>query len=263
VIYIPARDCTPDKGDPALTGTSDRRFRGASHVVSTQSGDTTVLMDARRSIYYTLDAVGSRIWHLLAYGSTVRETASCLIDEFDVAPVQVLSDVMATRDRLLANRLIVASAGSADMSRPATPQPLAATKNASTHIRVPSVPRCAWILLRIKVSLSVLGFERTIGWIARRVRDTSPNAQAATETVEHAERAVALAGAFYPGRARCLEQSMALYYLLRGQGVPLQYCHGVQCHPFRAHAWVEFNGVVVNDVAEHVAHFCRFPDQLP
>ena len=30
---------------------------------------------------------------------------------------------------------------------------------------------------------------------------------------------------------------------------------GVQLHPFLAHAWVELDGAVLNDVAEHVAQF--------
>lgn len=72
-----------------------------------------------------------------------------------------------------------------------------------------------------------------------------------------------MAGAFYPGRARCLEQSLALYYLLRRQGVAVKYCHGVQFYPFQAHAWIEYEGSVINDVAPHVKHFARFPDQLP
>jgi hypothetical protein len=74
---------------------------------------------------------------------------------------------------------------------------------------------------------------------------------------------VALAGALYPGRARCLEQSLVLYYLLRGRGVAARYCQGVQPNPFQAHAWIEYRGEIITDVEEHVARFARLPDQLP
>lgn len=77
------------------------------------------------------------------------------------------------------------------------------------------------------------------------------------------ERAVAMAGALYPGRALCLEQSLVLYYLLRRQRVAVRYCQGIQPHPFEAHAWVEYEGKPLNDVAEHAKLFTRFPDQLP
>jgi transglutaminase-like putative cysteine protease len=72
-----------------------------------------------------------------------------------------------------------------------------------------------------------------------------------------------MAGALYLGRAKCLEQSLALYYLLRRQGVAVAYCQGVQPYPFRAHAWVEYRGQVINDVPEHARFFARLPEQLP
>ena len=54
-----------------------------------------------------------------------------------------------------------------------------------------------------------------------------------------------------------------LYYLLRKQGVAVQYCQGVQPHPFLAHAWIEYGGEPINDVPEHVTFFTRLPAQLP
>ena len=72
-----------------------------------------------------------------------------------------------------------------------------------------------------------------------------------------------MAGAFYPGRALCLEQSLLLYDVLRRQGVPAKYCQGVKLHPFQAHAWIEYQGQVINDVPEHVKGFARLHEQLP
>jgi len=84
-----------------------------------------------------------------------------------------------------------------------------------------------------------------------------------TAFVKTAEWSVAMAAAFYPGRAQCLERSLVLYYLLRRQGIPVQYCHGVQPFPLVSHAWIEYQGEVINDVPERVREFARFPDQLP
>jgi hypothetical protein len=81
--------------------------------------------------------------------------------------------------------------------------------------------------------------------------------------VKAAEHAVAMAGALYPGRALCLEQSLVLYYLLRRHGIPARYCQGVEGPPFEAHAWLEYQGEPINDVAEHTRLFTRLPDQLP
>jgi hypothetical protein len=37
----------------------------------------------------------------------------------------------------------------------------------------------------------------------------------------------------------------------------------VQPYPFQAHAWIEYQGEVVNDVPEHARFFARLPEQLP
>ena len=45
----------------------------------------------------------------------------------------------------------------------------------------------------------------------------------------------------------CLQRSVATTCLLRHYGIPAQMVIGAQQLPFRAHAWVEVNGLVVND----------------
>jgi len=45
----------------------------------------------------------------------------------------------------------------------------------------------------------------------------------------------------------CLQRSAATTCLLRGYGVPAELVIGAQQMPFRAHAWVELEGRVVND----------------
>jgi Transglutaminase-like superfamily len=45
----------------------------------------------------------------------------------------------------------------------------------------------------------------------------------------------------------CLQRSSATVCLLRKHGFPAQLVIGAQYLPFKAHAWVEINGRVVND----------------
>jgi Transglutaminase-like superfamily len=129
--------------------------------------------------------------------------------------------------------------------------------------RIPSVLRCGGMILALKLALWIYGFRRVVQWIRRRVESVPPAAWLATDAVKATERAVATAGALYPGRALCLEQSLILYYLLRRRGVAVSYCHGVQPQPFEAHAWLEYRGEAINDVPEHVRRFARLPDLLP
>jgi hypothetical protein len=143
------------------------------------------------------------------------------------------------------------------------PQPTRASPGNCWEPRPPSVIHCGVMIFAVKAALTIGGFSRTMGWLRRRLAAVSANAEADTSTLQATERAVALAGALYPGRALCLEQSLVLYYLLRRQGIPVTYCQGVQPHPFQAHAWVEYRGAPLNDVAEHARRFTRFPAVLP
>jgi len=59
--------------------------------------------------------------------------------------------------------------------------------------------------------------------------------------------AVDLAAAFYFRKILCLQRSAATVRLLKRHGFPAQLVIGVQQLPFAAHAWVELDGVVVND----------------
>jgi hypothetical protein len=137
------------------------------------------------------------------------------------------------------------------------------TSTASNEIRVPSVLQSGIMIAALKLSLKVRGYKRTIAWVRRRVERVPVRADVPPTVVKAAEWWVAMAAAFYPGRAQCLERSLVLYYILRRQGVPVKYCHGVQPWPLISHAWVEYRGEVVNDVPERVKAFSRFADQLP
>jgi hypothetical protein len=139
----------------------------------------------------------------------------------------------------------------------------AETSTASNEIRVPSVLASGIMIAALKLSLKVRGYKRTIEWIRRRVEDVPVRTDVPPTVVKAAEWWVAMAAAFYPGRAQCLERSLVLYYVLRRQGVPVKYCHGVQPWPLLSHAWVEYRGEVVNDVPERVSEFSRLPEQLP
>jgi Transglutaminase-like superfamily len=138
---------------------------------------------------------------------------------------------------------------------------LQAQQAAARHI--PSVITCGSMIFALKMALRAYGFGRVVEWIGRRVESISATAWLEADVVRAAEHAVAMAGALYPGRALCLEQSLVLYYVLRRRGVLVTYCHGVQPRPFEAHAWIEYRGEAINDVPEHVKRFARLPDLLP
>ena len=66
-------------------------------------------------------------------------------------------------------------------------------------------------------------------------------------SIEEVCAAVDMACIWYWKEALCLQRSAATACLLKQYGVPAQMVLGAQQMPFRAHAWVEVDGQVVND----------------
>jgi hypothetical protein len=65
--------------------------------------------------------------------------------------------------------------------------------------------------------------------------------------VEQICAAVDMACIWYWKEALCLQRSAATACLLKRYGIPAQMLIGTQQMPFKAHAWVEVEGRVVND----------------
>lgn len=82
------------------------RFRPLTHVVWTTHTDATVLLDADRELYYTLNGVAGRIWELVAAGEPVIEILRCLGDEYEVERETLEADLAALLKRLLDAALI-------------------------------------------------------------------------------------------------------------------------------------------------------------
>ncbi|MFF3854574.1 lasso peptide biosynthesis B2 protein [Micromonospora sp. NPDC002575] len=55
----------------------------------------------------------------------------------------------------------------------------------------------------------------------------------------------------------CLQRSIATALLCRLCGTWPEWCVGVRTEPFRAHAWVQVNGLPVDEDVEQLAHFHR------
>jgi len=109
----------------------------------------------------------------------------------------------------------------------------------------------------------------TTAWLRRRNLAEIAE-QVASLRTRHPDRAVDIGGAATRAAAatyirlrpfaltshdRCLNDSLALVHFLGGQGLFAQWVIGVRVHPFGAHSWVQADGVVLNDHAEHVRHY--------
>jgi hypothetical protein len=67
------------------------------------------------------------------------------------------------------------------------------------------------------------------------------------DVIEQVCSAMDMACIWYWKEALCLQRSAATACLLKRYGIPAQMVIGAQQMPFKAHAWVEVDGRVVND----------------
>jgi hypothetical protein len=81
-----------------------------------------------------------------------------------------------------------------------------------------------------------------------KVRNYPTGSQAlGPEAVEQVCSAIDIACIWYWKEVLCLQRSAATACLLKKHGVSAQMVIGAQQMPFKAHAWVEVHGCVVND----------------
>jgi Transglutaminase-like superfamily len=99
-------------------------------------------------------------------------------------------------------------------------------------------------LLRVDFHLSRNDFTG----MYERVRRTSVvTAPERADGIEAICGAIDRASVWYWKQVSCLHRSAATTCLLRRAGIAAQLVIGTQTIPFRAHAWVEVGGEVVND----------------
>jgi hypothetical protein len=104
----------------------------------------------------------------------------------------------------------------------------------------------SWLLVfHFEVAMRAKNFDQ-LASVVREEQVRQPVIRQLT-SVEELCRSVDLACVFYFKQVFCLQRSAATTVLLRRFGWPAEMVIGAQILPFRSHAWVEVEGVVVND----------------
>jgi hypothetical protein len=71
-----------------------------AEVMARQIGEETVILDLKSGAYFGLEAAGSRIWQLLAAGTTLAEVCETVEGEYDVAHEALERDVLELAEQL-------------------------------------------------------------------------------------------------------------------------------------------------------------------
>lgn len=124
------------------------------------------------------------------------------------------------------------------------------------------VIRAIFLLPIVATSLKTVGLRRTQSWLGRHsLRPMVPSTEQTRANVRRTAQMVALACRRHPLRSSCLPRSIVLWSLLRRRGIDADVRIGVRSDTqgeFQAHAWLEWNGEVLNDAADVCTQYLSF-----
>ena len=133
----------------------------------------------------------------------------------------------------------------------------------------------ATVLVPVCWSLRWAGFNRTFRWLGQTspaprpdLGENEPSSGEELQRLAHRwSRALDIAGRNLPVRGKCLERSLALWWILRWRGVAPELRLGVRRgeepgKPLDAHAWLETRGRVLNDRPDVAERFAPFSGAL-
>jgi hypothetical protein len=117
----------------------------------------------------------------------------------------------------------------------------------------------------ISESLRRRGFQATQATLRKRLPPGRPPEPPDHQRISTTVRMVRAAVRHGLGHPSCLQESMTIWWLLARQGISSELRIGVrkQGERFEAHAWVEREGVALNEPEARHTHYAAFEKDFP
>jgi hypothetical protein len=232
-------------------------FAGHVRHKSDESG-RVVILDIAAGEWVVLNQTAGELWRSWQAGAGIDQAISQVVERYPGVPAAAIrADAEQLLGELLARRYV---SRAEHVTRPANPVPVLADQGlrtdgdrsvGATMAALPAGNSAAplpWgavaLALIFLLTADVLlrcSFRRSVALVrlSRRswCRSTLP-AGRASGTVE----AVRRAARWYPGRAACLERSLAAVLLAIAMRRRLDWCLGAVPDPYRCHSWVAIAG---------------------
>ncbi|WP_327413893.1 lasso peptide biosynthesis B2 protein [Streptomyces sp. NBC_01233] len=215
------------------------------------TADGVALMDVRRGRgrWHFLDPVSAELWSKVAAGQATDEAIEDLVHAWQlrgVDPDQVRADLNRVAAELHEAELLVAACRPGPRSDPPIVR-FAGTVGGTLRDQIAAQGGLALAL----VLLRCLPIRFTIA--AAMTATRLPGRHATIADAERLHSAVQRATRAWPGRAACLEESLAVYLAAALSGRRVRWVLGASFMPRNAHAWVEAEGTVIGqDAADRV-----------
>jgi len=127
--------------------------------------------------------------------------------------------------------------------------------------------RAVFLLPLAKASLRWRGYNQTYAYLQKRLKARVSPAAALGDVSVSAQQTCRMVGAAQRRslmKFTCLEESLVLWYLLRGHGIEARLRIGVRKigDKFEAHAWVEYGGEALNQPEQLHRHYAAFEKEI-
>jgi transglutaminase superfamily protein/coenzyme PQQ synthesis protein D (PqqD) len=214
-----------------------------------------VLLNAATGQWHALNATAGDLWRSWQAGDGFEEGVAAVAGRYpQVPPDRIRDDAELLLNQLVARGLLhVTLPERAEAVTMAGGGPGAELNNPRTRRSLRAVAYCCLLLAVIFTRLPFQSTYRLVHSTRKSWRQTTPTWERASTIVA----AVHLAARWYPGRAACLELSLAAVLLAALLCRRLDWCLGAAADPYRFHAWVETGGQPVpgpGNPAEHARY---------
>jgi hypothetical protein len=214
-----------------------------------QPGGDVVVLNTATGEWYALNSTAGELWRAWQAGEHVEYGVSIVAGRYpETARSQIRADALTLLDQLRARGLLVpwrAEKGpTAACAGTGRQYATVASGGVSTQSSI--LPATVWNALALCFLLAAavgarLPF-RVMCALLRGLRRYWCRGGADAEQARRVVAAVTRAARWYPGRAACLEQTLAAALMAAVLRRRLDCCLGVATDPYRFHAWVELDG---------------------
>jgi hypothetical protein len=245
-------------------------------------GGIAQILDFQRGQFYALDGLAT-LMVALVLEKGFEETVTYISQTYEVTVPQARADLTELLQNLANKKVIITPRKSSPLLRKLLVKLLRTTgkllsnfflwflKVASSLFRRffnpqphPNSYTVELLLTLSWLSFRLLGWSRTIALWQQWHRPLKPVISSNTSTgseiaqrvddIDTMVREAAASKLFLP--IVCKERSLVGYHLLRTfYGLPATLIAGSNCNPFQVHAWVEWEGKILTDDAEHCQQF--------
>jgi hypothetical protein len=229
------------------------QFATSTSPLSKTSQDGDVLLDIDHDRLLKLNPVGVEIWKLFTAGESEPLIVLKIAERYGIDQERVARDVRALLARIAELQVPLSSTISAEQLRPAAQEkkqpsyPWYGQDPTAARPKPKTVTVC-FALIGLAVFDLILSFFSLKSLCTCVANWPTRHTPAAPDIVGQICGAVDRATVWYPKKALCLQRSAVTTCLLRSHGIAARMTLGVRPMPFMAHAWVEVEGSVVNDL---------------